>query len=371
MAKDLRSWFVLLRAMAAHGGRSELLGLLDELGSPEALLSLAPRALRSRLPPALAEALGAPDAVRIEADLAWLSGADISLIGHGDPAYPPLLAGIPDPPLALFVRGDVGVLSEPQLAIVGSRNPTPGGRDTAQAFASHLARCGLTITSGLAAGIDAAAHEGALDGGGATVAVCGTGLDAVYPAANRELAHRIVTRGALVSEFLPGTRPVQRNFPERNRIIAGLSLGTLVVEAALRSGSLITARLASEQGREVFAIPGSIHNPLAKGCHRLLRDGAKLVEQASDVLEELGPLAALATDMSGADPTPRSPQRVRDPEQRRVLEALGHDPVPVDLLVERTGLAAAVLSSILLILELEGQVSATPGGRYARVIRGE
>lgn len=373
-ATDLRPWLVLVRAQAAHGGRTALLELLARTGSPQALITLDDRSLRAALPPATAAAVHAPDAATLDADLAWMARESVRLVTWGAPEYPALLAGTDDPPLALFVRGQVGVLANLQLAVVGSRNPTPGGRETAHDFAQHLAGSGLSITSGLAAGIDAAAHEGALAAGGVTIAVCGTGLDAVYPSANRTLAHRIVERGALVSEFPPGTAPRKENFPQRNRIIAGLSLGTLVVEAALRSGSLITARLAGEQGREVFAIPGSIHNPLAKGCHRLIREGAKLVERADDVLEELGPLVAVASRAGDAPAVDgqEQPMRTRtDPEHQRVLEGLGYDPVPVDVLVERTGLGAAVLSSILLILELRGQVSATPGGRYARVTRGE
>jgi DNA processing protein len=264
----------------------------------------------------------------------------------------------------------------PQLAVVGSRNPTPGGRDTARDFAAYFAAQDLAVTSGLALGNDAAAHEGALDADGVTLAVCGCGLDDVYPASHAALARRIAERGAVVSEFPPGTPARRENFPQRNRIIAGLALGTLVVEAALRSGSLITARLAAEAGREVFAIPGSIHSPLAKGCHRLIREGAKLVECGADVLDELGPLTAtIGRSAAASSPTPaqraRDGERVlHDREYAQLLAELGHDPTPVDVLVERTGLAPGVLSSMLLILELEGQVSVAPGGRYARVTRG-
>jgi DNA processing protein len=250
--------------------------------------------------------------------------------------------------------------------MVGSRNPTTGGERTARDFARHLAGCGLAITSGLAVGVDAAAHQGALEAGGITLAVTGTGLDRVYPARHRELAHRIAERGALVSEFPPGTPPLAGNFPRRNRIISGLSVGTLVVEAALKSGSLITARLAVEQGREVFAIPGSIHNPLARGCHALIRQGAKLVETADDIAEELAALLGglslePVVDAGHADEGCHS---LEDPEYQRLLQAMGHDPVSVDQLVARTGFTAETVSSMLLLLELQGHVSSSPGGFF-------
>jgi DNA processing protein len=252
------------------------------------------------------------------------------------------------------------------LAIVGSRNPTPVGQQTAREFAAHLAACGLTIASGLAIGVDGAAHEGALDSG-RTVAVLGTGPDRVYPAAHRDLARRIADEGALVTEYPPGTTAVGRNFPRRNRIISGLSLGTLVTEAALRSGSLITARCAVEQGREVFSIPGSIHNPLARGCHALIRDGAKLVETAADILEELAPLLGSFTAE-----TPRQTENGKgdesglDAEYRLLLATMGHDPASPDELIRSTGLPAESIASMLLLLELEGYVSSCPGGRYCR-----
>ena len=284
---------------------------------------------------------------------------------HAD--FPPLLRQIADPPVALFTRGDAALLASPQLAMVGSRNPSVEGRRNAEEFAAYLSRCGLTITSGMALGIDAASHHGALKAGGPTVAVWGTGLDKAYPPRNLDLAEEIAAKGLLVSEFPPGTPPLPTHFPRRNRLISGLSVGTLVVEAANRSGSLITARLASEQGREVFAIPGSIHNPMARGCHRLLREGAKLVESAADILEELAPLLKLelpaaepATDTVSAAPT-------EDPEYRLLLNSLDFAPTSVDSLVERTGLTPDVVSSMLLMLELQGHVEASPGGGYSRV----
>jgi DNA processing protein len=302
----------------------------------------------------------------------WLAQPGHHLIAPDDTRYPVRLRQIENAPPALFVVGDPEVLAQPQLAIVGSRNPTPAGLDNAQAFAASLARAGLVITSGLALGIDAAAHQGALAAGGLTLAVCGTGLDRVYPARHRELAHAIARHGALVSEFPPGMPALAANFPRRNRLISGLSLGVLVVEAALQSGSLITARLAGAQGREVFAIPGSIHNPLARGCHRLLRDGAKLVESAQDVLEEIAPLLGSAArpipaaqpgrDDAAAAAVPGQP----DPEYANLLQALGHEPARIDQLAERTGLTADALASMLLILELRGEVALVPGGAYQR-----
>jgi DNA processing protein len=278
-----------------------------------------------------------------------------------------LLREIPTPPPVLFVRGDPALLSRPQLAIVGTRNPTASGRRTAREFAAHLAGAGLVITSGLALGIDAEAHRGALEQGW-TVAVMGTGPDRLYPARHRELARQIAEQGALVSELPPGTPPNAENFPRRNRVISGLSLGTLVVEAATQSGSLISARLAGEQGREVFAIPGSIHNPMARGCHALIRQGAKLVETGADILEELGPLAATVTT---PDPHPRdiptSPAVSPDPEHAALLALLGESPTAIDTLVERSGLTAEAVSSMLLIMELQGYV-ASAGGFYTRLI---
>ncbi len=273
---------------------------------------------------------------------------------------------IPDPPPLLFVHGDPEVLRTPQLAMVGSRNPSMPGGETARDFAYHLAASGLSITSGLAIGIDGASHSGALDAGGITIAVTGTGLDRVYPASQHDLAHRIAEHGALVSEFPPQTQVRPGNFPRRNRIISGLCLGTLVVEAAHKSGSLITARLASEQGREVFAIPGSIHNPLARGCHRLIRQGAKLVETSGDILEELAPLLRDLKPPQADHKESACRQHQLDPEYQLLLKCMGFDPAQIDLLIERSGLTAEVVSSMLILLELEGHVSSAPGGIYCR-----
>ncbi len=324
-----------------------------------------PAATRARLP-----ALTSELQQRFDAALAW-QAADRTLLCPDDPRYPPLLRQLADPPLLLYVLGNVEVLSDPQLAMVGSRNPTPPGRDNAVAFAKALAESGLTITSGLALGIDTAAHEGALAGKGPTIAVAGTGVDRVYPSSNRPLAHRIVAGGgALISEFALGTPPMKHQFPRRNRIISGLSLGTLVVEAALSSGSLITARQAGEQGREVFAIPGSIHNPMAKGCHQLIRQGAKLVETAQHVLEELGALIPLTLTASAADPVPAQANPIDrdglDAEQLQLLAEMGFDPISTDELISRTGFRADEVAGMLLTLELNSVVAAVPGGYLRR-----
>jgi DNA processing protein len=303
----------------------------------------------------------------LERHLRWLDHPAHHFLCLGSPGYPALLAKAPDAPPGLLIRGDPDVLSLPQLAIVGSRNPTQAGHDIARRFATHLARSGLAITSGLAIGIDAAAHRGALEGGGRTLAVCGTGLDIDYPRANSGLSREIASGGALISEFPLGTPASRSNFPRRNRIISGLSLGTLVVEAAVRSGSLITARLAAEQGREVFAIPGSIHNPLSRGCHKLIREGAQLVETADDIFAELGPLVAtlMPTSAKTAESTAVLAPAL-DKGYEILLDALGFEPASVDVLIARTGLKADEVASMLLILELEARIDACPGGRYAR-----
>ena len=311
-----------------------------------------------------AAVIQAPDTDAIAATVAWLDDGSHSLLLLGSDAYPELLAGIDDPPPFLYVNGDVEALHLPGLAIVGSRHPTQGGERNAFDFAEHLAANGFVIISGLAQGIDTAAHRGALAGSGATIAFLGHGIDRIYPAANRELAHSIAATGALVSEFPLGTPPDKRHFPQRNRLISGLSLGTLVVEAAQRSGSLITARLAGEQGREVFALPGSIHNAMARGCHALIRSGAKLVESADDIVAELGHwidhLQAVSTDSDAGEPSPGPNE-----EQLRLLDIMGHDPISIDRLAASCGLTIDQLSSMLLILELEGRVEKLPGGQYA------
>ena len=289
-------------------------------------------------------------------------------VGPGAIDYPPLLASLTDPPAQLLIRGNVGALHMPALAIVGSRNPTEQGRQNAYEFARHLGRSGFCIVSGLAQGIDAAAHEGALDGGALTVAFLGHGIDQVYPASNRALAERIVNSdGALCSEFALGASPRREYFPQRNRLISGLSIGTLVVEAARRSGSLITARLASEQGREIFAIPGSIHNPLSRGCHRLIRDGAKLVESADDIVSELGSLVEHLLQIPESTEPVVSESGGADADYEMLLEAMAYDPATADELASRSGLTIDQVSSMLLILELEEKIEAQSGGRYSRL----
>ncbi|HYW04372.1 MAG TPA: DNA-processing protein DprA [Gammaproteobacteria bacterium] len=367
---DERELSALLALLHAPGlGVRRIRELLSEQGTARAVTALAPGELRRRgLGEATVDALRSPDPSRIEPGLAWSRQTASSVLLESDPRYPDRLRELPDAPPALFVVGDPEILALPQVAIVGSRNPSPDGRANALEFAAHLGGRGLVITSGLAEGIDTAGHEGALRAGAPTVAVAGTGPDRVYPAANRELAHRIATEGVLVSEFAPGTPPVAGNFPRRNRIISGLSAGVLVVEAARRSGSLITARFAMEQGREVFAIPGSIHNPLARGCHRLIRDGAKLVETADDILEELASQLRLSAEPDGpsAAPVEAAPE-LPDEDYRKLLQSMGYGPVSVDELVRRTALTPESVSSMLLLLELQGHVVSAPGGLYRRI----
>jgi len=359
--QSLRDWLTLLRAPGL--GPATLNPLLDQYGDASAVLRA-----RTSLPASVARALGEVGAATLEQDLQWLAGPRNHLITRNATAYPAQLRELSDAPVALWLHGEPSALVLPQLAVVGSRNPTTGGAATARDFARYLASHGLAICSGLAIGIDTAAHEGALDGGGITVAVTGTGLDRVYPASNRELAHRIAEDGALVSEFPPGTPARPGNFPRRNRIISGLSVGTLVVEAALKSGSLITARLALEQGRELFAIPGSIHNPLARGCHALIREGAKLVETAGHIVEELGaaPGGLMIQETGSQKPAAGVDAPMLDEEYAKLLENMGFDPISADGLIERTGFSAEAVSSMLLLLELEGHVSSVPGGLFAR-----
>jgi DNA processing protein len=344
-------------------GSTELSALVAAGGGDLASVP-ASRAARD-LPAAARDFLASPDERALDEDLAWLGASGARVLLFTDPDYPPLLRETPAPPASLYVLGSLPALVSPQLAMVGSRSPTAGGRDTAREFAAFFARGGLTVTSGLALGIDAACHEGALEGGGLTVAVCATGLDRVYPAEHAGLAARIRAQGALVSEFPPGTAPLRQNFPRRNRIISGLSLGTLVIEAARESGSLITARHAVEQGREVFAIPGSIHSPLSRGCHQLIRQGAKLVEEAGDVLSELR--ISLPKETLTAQRSLPLEQGELDKEYEMLLDALGFEPATIDVLVARTRLRLEQIASMLLILELKGRVAALPGGRYGRI----
>jgi DNA processing protein len=332
----------------------------------EVARAASPAVLREvELPEPARESLRAFDPDHVAADVAWLEASGARIVLASDADYPPLLLAAPGAPAALYVLGSVEALSTPQLAMVGSRSATAAGRATARDFAAFFARAGLTISSGLASGIDAASHEGALAGGGLTVAVCGTGLDRVYPPEHHALAQRIAAHGALLSELPPGTAPLRENFPRRNRLIAALSLGTLVVEAARKSGSLITARYAADYGREVFAIPGSIHSPLSRGAHGLIKDGAHLVEDAADVLSQLRipqPPPAVAMQSASAPALPEL-----DKEYEMLLDALGFEPATMDVLVARTELPGESVASMLLILELQGRVATSPGGRYSRV----
>ncbi len=369
------AWLALL---LAHGIGPRCLSRMREvLGSPVNWPHASRQELNDcGLQSGQIAALNNPDPQRLKRCLDWLESSEHHLVTLDHDLYPPLLKRIDDPPAALFAVGSTEVLVRPQIAIVGSRNATPAGLDHARDFAATFARAGFVVTSGLAAGVDALAHEGCLDAGGMTIAVTGTGPEQVYPARNKALARRIIRQGALITPFIPGTPVRPGNFPARNRLISGMSLGTLVIEAGLRSGSLITARLATEQGREVFAIPGSVHNPLARGCHRLIRDGAKLVESAEEVIEELAPLASELAErirelLSRESAKPLdlgldTPHLETDPDYDQLLKAIGFDPTPVDDIIRRSELTTAAVSSMLLIMELDGRVAAHPGGRYSR-----
>ncbi|HEX7915396.1 DNA-processing protein DprA [Rudaea sp.] len=371
-ATRTRAWLTLLRAPGLGAGAIRT--LLARHGDVVVALERA----RREAPEEARAWLAAPDPVRLDADDAWLAAAGHHLLSCDNDDFPLLLRDIGSAPAALFVSGDPTALWTPQIAIVGARSASAGGLANARVFARAFAIAGNTVTSGLAEGIDGAAHAAALAAGGKTIAVLGTGIDLVYPRQHAELAARIAANGALVSEFPPGVPGHPTHFPRRNRIISGLSLGTLVIEASLKSGSLTTARYAAEQGREVFALPGSIHNPFARGCHKLIREGARLVETATEVLEDLRAVGAILADglrerlaaidaESGDDPVAqaRSNPHAHDPEYTALMQALDHTPAALDELAERTGLAAAALSSMLLMLELDGLVVAE-NGRYAR-----
>ncbi len=354
--------------LTATPGVSALSGrrLLAAFGLPQRVLAQNVASLCEVVEPAVARALSAPPDAALSAliarTVAWLAEARHAMVTMADAGYPAGLLDLADPPLLLYINGDAGKLAGPALGIVGARKATTQGTRDAHAFASAFSDAGLTVVSGLALGIDAAAHAGALQGAGSTVAVIGTGADIVYPARHHALAHRIVDAGgAIVSEFALGTPGLPNHFPRRNRIIAALSRGVLVVEAAERSGSLITARLASEIGREVFAMPGSIHAELARGCHKLIRQGAKLVETPADVFEEFCDLEAAARSAPG--PVPTSASVSADP----FGTALAYDPVTFDALCERSGLAPHVATARLLELELGGAVERMPGNRYRRL----
>ena len=369
---DVAGWIRLEQTPGL--GRAALRTLIAEFGSPQRIFEAGFRALSDHLAAPVARALCEPPPGplrrQLDLSLAWLDRPGNHLLTLQCPGYPAALAQIPDPPPLLYAKGRPQLLATPMLAIVGSRNASLQGKTNAEVFAHALSRSGLTIVSGLALGIDTAAHQGALDGNGATVAVIGTGADIVYPARNHALAHRIAEEGCIVSEYALGTPPLPHNFPRRNRIISGLSAGVLVIEAAARSGSLITAQLAASQGRDVFAIPGSIHSALAKGCHKLIKEGAKLVESAADVLEELR-MSPLATARTVAPP-PAISAAVSVAGQS-LLAAMAHEPAGADTLARlyeaEPGGEPGELSLVLLELELCGQVERLPGGLFQRINR--
>lgn len=356
--KDLESWLRL--SLVPGVGNQSLRKLLMAFGAPQQILAASHATLAKIVPAAVAAAIcdGGAGADQLDAIAGWLENPANHIVTLADTAYPQALLQTPDPPPLIYVKGRIGLLNHDALAVVGSRSATPQGIANAESFAQALSDAGLTIVSGLALGIDAAAHRGGLAGAASSLAVVGTGLDIVYPARNRDLAHRLAAEGVIISEFPLGTPALAANFPRRNRLISGLARGCLVVEAALQSGSLITARLANEQGKEVFAVPGSIHSPLSKGCHLLIKQGAKLAESAQDILEELNLPAPAAAPPAATAPA--------DPGAQALLDGLGFDPCDIDTLCARCGLKSDAVSSLLTQLEIEGQVAALPGGLYQR-----
>jgi DNA processing protein len=354
---DLLPWVALCSIDGL--GNQGICQLLKTFGDPESVFAAARTQLRQVVSEAIAERIiSGPDESATEVVLSWLETDGNHVITLADAEYPKALLEIPDPPPLIYAKGQLDWLNTPSIAVVGSRNASPQGEKNAAEFSQALAGHGYTIVSGMALGIDGAAHRGALKVNGATIAVVGTGLDIVYPAKHRELAHQIAEHGLIISEFPLGTPSKAQNFPRRNRIISGLSLGCLVVEANVQSGSLITARLAAEQGREVFAIPGSIHSPVSKGCHQLIKQGAKLVDNIQDIVDELGILSRENIFSVLEKPTEASP----------LMDSMGFDPVAVESLIERSGLTSENLSAMLLMLELEGKVASLPGGRYQRLV---
>ena len=354
---DAESWLRL--ALIPGLGSATLRKLLAEFGSPERVLAARGADLGTRVDGEVrTQIMAGGNAADAQNTLGWLEEPANHLVTLADPEYPQLLLQTADPPPLFYVKGQLELLNRPSLAVVGSRNASAQGIASAEEFARNLSDAGITIVSGLALGIDAAAHRGGLAGAARSIAIVGTGLDIVYPARNRDLAHELAAKGALMSEFPLGTPAIGSNFPRRNRVISGISRGCLVVEAALESGSLITARFANEQGREVFALPGSIHSPLAKGCHALIKQGAKLVDSASDILEELH----LASTM----PAARELSPDLDPEAAQLLERMGYEPCDLDTLCARLDAGPDRLAALLLKLELQGLVECLPGGRYQR-----
>lgn len=356
---DLRDWLRLVQTPGV--GNETARKLLARFGLPHQVFAASHAALTEVVTDRIASAVLAPASsellLQIDKTLAWCEQAGNLILTLADTAYPPALLEIPDPPVLIYLKGRTDLLTASTIAVVGSRNATTQGIKNAEQFSEALSSFGLTISSGLAAGIDAAAHQGALRGTGSTIAVIGTGADIVYPARNRSLAHLIAEGGCIISEYPLGMPAIAANFPRRNRIISGLAKGVLVVEAAAQSGSLITARMAAEQGREVFAIPGSIHSPLSRGCHQLIRQGAKLVESAQDILEELQLQLPMPFDAPAAPET----------EPTGILQAIGYDPVHIDMLAQRLGQDVASLHAEFLNLELMGQLESLPGGYFRRL----
>jgi DNA processing protein len=383
LSEYIEDWLILANARISGPQAVELIAHFGSIG--DVTRSAAGLLLKAGVREKSANAIRQPDRANIDSAMSWLQEPEHHIVSIDSPDYPPLLLQIPGPPALVYVNGNPDALHLPAMAIVGSRNPTSGGWQNAHDFAAHLGRAGFCILSGLAQGIDTEAHEGALDGKATTVAFLGHGIDRIYPAENRDLAYRIVASGALVTEYPLGSPPLRENFPARNRLISGCSMGTLVVEAARRSGSLITARLASEQGREVFAIPGSIHNAMSRGCHQLIRQGAKLVETADDIVSELAPIARHMAEgltehtpeharenasnhlMQNDESAGSSPllSDDRDDDYKLLIETMGYDPATADDLAEKSGLTIDQVSSMLLILELEGESEALHGGQYS------
>ena len=360
--ESLKAWLAL--SLIPGLGDAGIRHLLTKFGSPDAVFSAQAAALRNLVSAEVAgEIRKGIDDQALAPALAWLKDPLNAIVTLGDRDYPQALLNIPDPPPLLYVKGRLELLNAKSLAIVGSRHATPQGIDNSERFAQTLSEGGICIISGMAHGIDAAAHRGALRGQGGSIAVLGTGLDKVYPAANRDLAHQLAKQGALLSEFPLGTPPLGSNFPRRNRLISGMCVGTLVVEASLQSGSLITARLAMEQGRDVFAIPGSIHSPQSRGCHRLIKQGAKLVETAQDILEELA--AQLSSPPESPTESPTETE-IFPQQDQALLDMIGFDPVNMDTLCARSGLTVSQLSAMLLSLELEDRIATLPGGLFQR-----
>jgi DNA processing protein len=371
---DLFFWILLQRIPGI--GPSRYHQLLKRFGSPRQVFSATAQALKelglaAKSIASIVRTRQNPDdslVAQCQLDLLWLENTQACVLTFASDAYPPQLREIATPPPLLYVLGDASILKKPQLAIVGARSASTNGCRAAYDFAFELARNDMVITSGLALGIDAACHEGALAADGYTLAVLGTGLDQLYPARHKHLAERIAVQGAIVSEFALGTGPRREHFPRRNRLISGLSIGVLVVEAARQSGSLITAHYALEQNREVFAIPGSIHNPLSRGCHSLIRQGAKLVESVADIYEEIGAMGQIWQQVESDEKAPDTSSKL-SVEELKLLDCIGYEPTPVDLIIARTALPAGVVSAMLVGLELDGQVETSQGGYQRLAVR--